>query len=161
MARNPFLITAAALSAVYAGMVMFFPIEWLRLLSGALMTGFALAAAVLWLPDAMRMMREGRVTTDRVTLVAVALVTAGTAYIGTYSIVFNTLGRPLWLSALPVYALGQLLLAFGNFLLTANPARPNPTFHNVGAWTIALGVLAGVAVGFFLGLSVAETSGGL
>lgn len=134
--RNPFLVIIGVLTVLYVAMAVFLPIEWLRLLAGALMTGFALAA-----------------TTDRETLIAVAMVTTGTAYIGTYSIVFNTLGRPDWMSILPIYALGQLILAFGNFLLTANPSKPEPAFHSISAWAIAIGVLAGVAVGFFLGLS--------
>ena len=143
--RNPFLVIIGVLTVLYVAMAVFLPIEWLRLLAGALMTGFALAAATLWLPDAVRLIREGQATTDRVTLIAVAMVTTGTAYIGTYSIVFNTLGRPDWMAILPIYALGQLILAFGNFLLTANPSKPEPAFH--------IGVLAGVAVGFFLGIS--------
>lgn len=151
--RNPFLVIIGVLTVLYVAMAVFLPIEWLRLLAGALMTGFALAAATLWLPDAVRLIREGQATTDRVTLIAVAMVTTGTAYIGTYSIVFNTLGRPDWMSILPIYALGQLILAFGNFLLTDNPSKPEPAFHSIRAWAIAIGVLAGVAVGFFLGLS--------
>ena len=138
--RNPFLVIIGVLTVLYVTMAVFLPIEWLRLLAGALTTGFALAAATLWLPDAVRLIREGRATT-------------GTAYIGTYSIVFNTLGRPDWMAILPIYALGQLILAFGNFLLTANPSKPEPAFHSISAWAIAIGVLAGVAVGFFLGIS--------
>lgn len=145
--RNPFLVIIGVLTVLYVAMAVFLPIEWLRLLAGALMTGFALAAATLWLPDAVRLIREGQETTDRVTLIAVAMVTTGTAYIGTYSIVFNPL------EYVPIYALGQLILAFGNFLLTANPSKPEPAFHSISAWAIAIGVLAGVAVGFFLGIS--------
>lgn len=154
MAKNTILKISLLLLFLYIAMAVMVPIEWVRLFAAAVMTAFAAAAAALWLPDAFRIARDGRLATDRVTLIAVALVTTGTAYIGAYSIIFNTLGRPTWLAELPVYALGQLLLAFGNFLFTASPTNPTPTFHNVNAWMIAGGVTIGAVVGFMLGIGV-------
>lgn len=157
MTHNIILRVGFGLNVTFLLMMFALPIEALRLVSSVFMTSLALMAASLWVPDTWQQIKLGRIDTERVTLIAVGITTLFIAALGSYTMFFNLIGRPPWLSALPISPYIQLNLAFAMFLLTADPVKPQPSFQTWNVWIIAGLVVLAMSIGFLLGLGVDTT----
>lgn len=154
LTNNIILRVVVALHVVFVILWLSLPVEWNRLLGAMFMTSMSLAAAAAWVPDAWEQIKIGKIDTNRITLIAVAITSLGVAGLGGFSFVFNTLGRPMWLIDLPVVMWLQLVIAFGQFLLTADPVKPKIKLASWNVWLLGSAALVLVLSGMIIGASL-------
>ena len=152
MMHNVIVRTALLLHVIFVFLVVALPIEYMRLIAATFMTSLSLLAASAWLPDAWRQVRLGKIDTERITLIAIAITSLGLAGFGVYSLVFNLLDRPAWLTAMPIFVYLQLVVAFGQFLLTADPVKPKGQLHSWNMWFITVAFVAAIMIGVTIGV---------
>lgn len=154
MIENRLMAVAACLLAVFLVAAIMLPIEVIRLGSAAMLTTFSTLIAFIWTPDAVRVVREGKIDPARAALIGVTMVGGGASWLGLHSIIYNALGRPEWMVGYPFYAFGQLVMAFGFFLLCVNPERRAPLFYTPRTWVLVLFSIMLVLIGFMIGFAV-------
>jgi hypothetical protein len=156
MIENRLMAVATCLLAVFLIAATLLPIEVIRLGSAAMLTTFSTLIAFIWTPDAVRVVREGGIDPARAALIGVTMVGGGASWLGMHSIIYNALSRPDWMVGYPFYAFGQLVMAFGFFLLCVNPERRAPLFYTHRMWAIVLFSITLVSIGFMIGFAVSS-----
>lgn len=149
--RNPILRGLLAFVVGYVMMGVLIPSPWFSAILAALLLITGAILFITYLPETMAVIRDGKIGDDRLSLLGIHLVSAGSVYAGSFGLLWYLAGSPPeWLST-PTSGFGRALMIGGFGLLIVSPTATREGIKLPRWWILAVAVLVVAIVAFLLG----------
>lgn len=125
---------------------------WSAFISACLLVSGGLLASTV-LPDAIRVVRKGRVGPGETAVIGIALISGGLMYSGLFSLLWTTYGQrsEAWIG--PVSSFGRACGALGMVLLFLAPEATRRGIRPPRWWVMLIGIILVALIGFLFGLT--------
>ncbi|WP_285295819.1 hypothetical protein [Aureimonas altamirensis] len=141
------------LLGVYVAAAFILPGAFLSGLFAAIQLVFALLISLTWLPDTWKSLHEPKLRSAHMTLLGISLLALGSAYSGTWGLLWNITGQPEAWTGTGLSSFGRALMSGGFICLLISPAQaPRPVIA-WSLWLIVAFVALLVAAAFLAGFA--------
>ncbi len=144
-------VATLALLALYLAAAVILPGSFISSFFAAVQLTFAVLICATWLPDTYRSLHEPALKSPHMALLGISLLALGSAYSGTFGLLWNFAGQPDNWTGGAMSSFGRALIAAGFACLLISPAQaPRPRIA-LGLWAVVAIVGVIVALAFLAG----------